>query len=230
MAKTILIVEDDLEIQDLLSFTVSRAGFESKPVNSSEEAIRSLDSSIPELIIADWMLPGMNGIDLARFIRSDDLLKDIPIIMLTALGEESSKLRSFEIGVDDYVTKPFSPNELIARIKAILRRTGVRRNKELDLAGIKLDLTSQRLFANGKEVKISPTEFKLLELFMKYPNRAFDRSQLLDRVWGRGVFLDDRTVDVHVLRLRKTKTGRMRSPHRNSSRRWLSVGGIVEQH
>ena len=204
MAKTILIVEDDLEIQDLLSFTVSRAGFESKPVNSSEEAIRSLDSSIPELIIADWMLPGMNGIDLARFIRSDDLLKDIPIIMLTALGEESSKLRSFEIGVDDYVTKPFSPNELIARIKAILRRTGVRRNKELDLAGIKLDLTSQRLFANGKEVKISPTEFKLLELFMKYPNRAFDRSQLLDRVWGRGVFLDDRTVDVHVLRLRKT--------------------------
>ena len=204
MAKTILIVEDDLEIQDLLSFTVSRAGFKSKPVNSSEEAIRSLDSSIPELIIADWMLPGMNGIDLARFIRSDDLLKDIPIIMLTALGEESSKLRSFEIGVDDYVTKPFSPNELIARIKAILRRTGVRRNKELDLAGIKLDLTSQRLFANGKEVKISPTEFKLLELFMKYPNRAFDRSQLLDRVWGRGVFLDDRTVDVHVLRLRKT--------------------------
>ena len=152
MAKTILIVEDDLEIQDLLSFTVSRAGFESKPVNSSEEAIRSLDSSIPELIIADWMLPGMNGIDLARFIRSDDLLKDIPIIMLTALGEESSKLRSFEIGVDDYVTKPFSPNELIARIKAILRRTGVHRNKELDLAGIKLDLTSQRLFANGKEV------------------------------------------------------------------------------
>ena len=204
MAETILIVEDDLEIQDLLSFTVSRAGFESKPVNSSEEAIRSLDSSIPELIIADWMLPGMNGIDLARFIRSDDLLKDIPIIMLTALGEESSKLRSFEIGVDDYVTKPFSPNELIARIKAILRRTGVRRNKELDLAGIKLDLTSQKLFANGKEVKISPTEFKLLELFMKYPNRAFDRSQLLDRVWGRGVFLDDRTVDVHVLRLRKT--------------------------
>ena len=192
MAKTILIVEDDLEIQDLLSFTVSRAGFESKPVNSSEEAIRSLDSSIPELIIADWMLPGMNGIDLARFIRSDDLLKDIPIIMLTALGEESSKLRSFEIGVDDYVTKPF------------LRRTGVQRNKELDLAGIKLDLTSQKLFANGKEVKISPTEFKLLELFMKYPNRAFDRSQLLDRVWGRGVFLDDRTVDVHVLRLRKT--------------------------
>ena len=203
MAKTILIVEDDLEIQELLSFTVSRAGFESKPVNSSEEAIRSLDGSIPELIIADWMLPGMNGIDLARFIRSDDLLKDVPIIMLTALGEESSKLRSFEIGVDDYVTKPFSPNELIARIKAILRRTGVRRNKELDLAGIKLDLTSQKLFANGKEVKISPTEFKLLELFMKYPNRAFDRSQLLDRVWGRGVFLDDRTVDVHVLRLRK---------------------------
>ena len=194
MAKTILIVEDDLEIQDLLSFTVSRAGFESKPVNSSEEAIRSLDSSIPELIIADWMLPGLNGIDLARFIRSDDLLKDIPIIMLTALGEESSKLRSFEIGVDDYVTKPFSPNELIARIKAILRRTGVQRNKELDLAGIKLDLTSQKLFANGKEVKISPTEFKLLELFMKYPNRAFDRSQLLDRVWGRGVFLDDRTA------------------------------------
>ena len=203
MAKTILIVEDDLEIQELLSFTVSRAGFESKPVNSSEEAIRSLDGSIPELIIADWMLPGMNGIDLARFIRSDDLLKDIPIIMLTALGEESSKLRSFEIGVDDYVTKPFSPNELIARIKAILRRSGVQRNKELDLAGIKLDLTSQKLFANGKEVKISPTEFKLLELFMKYPNRAFDRSQLLDRVWGRGVFLDDRTVDVHVLRLRK---------------------------
>ena len=162
-----------------------------------------LDSGLPELMVIDWMLPGMDGIDLAKYLRSDSLTSALPIIMLTARGEEIDKLKSFEAGVDDYVTKPFSPKELTARIKALLRRTGQPEDGELNVAGLKLDLLSHKLYASNKEINIGPTEFKLLELFMRNPNRAFERSQLLDRVWGRGVYVEERTVDVHVLRLRK---------------------------
>ena len=165
--------------------------------------MKVLDRGTPELIIIDWMLPGMDGIDLAKQLRADELTKELPIIMLTARGEEADKLRSFEVGIDDYVTKPFSPKELVARIKALLRRTGKPEDNTLSVAGIKLDLSSHRLYINDKDVTIGPTEFKLLELFMRNPNRAFDRSQLLDRVWGRSVYVEERTVDVHVLRLRK---------------------------
>ena len=162
-----------------------------------------LDVGAAELIVIDWMLPGMDGIDLAKWLRSDELTSTLPIIMLTARGEEIDKLRSFEAGVDDYVTKPFSPKELTARIKALLRRTGQPETNELVVAGLKIDLISHKLYVMDKEVDIGPTEFKLLELFMRNPDRAFDRSQLLDRVWGRGVYVEERTVDVHVLRLRK---------------------------
>ena len=203
MPPYILVVEDEPDIRELLDFSISRSGFSVIEAETAEDALKVLDRGTPELIIIDWMLPGMDGIDLAKQLRSDELTKDLPIIMLTARGEEADKLRSFEVGIDDYVTKPFSPKELVARIKALLRRTGNSEDNTLTAAGIKLDLSSHRLYINDNAVTIGPTEFKLLELFMRYPNRAFDRSQLLDRVWGRSVYVEERTVDVHVLRLRK---------------------------
>ena len=203
MAPQILVVEDEPDIRELLSFTISRAGFDVREAENAEDAIKMLDVGTPELIVIDWMLPGMDGIDLAKWLRSDELTSTLPIIMLTARGEEIDKLRSFEAGVDDYVTKPFSPKELTARIKALLRRTRQPETNELVVAGLKIDLMSHKLYVMDKEVDIGPTEFKLLELFMRNPDRAFDRSQLLDRVWGRGVYVEERTVDVHVLRLRK---------------------------
>ena len=198
-----MIVEDDPDIRELLSFTISKAGFDLAAAETAEEALRMLDSGLPELIVIDWMLPGMDGIDLAKSLRSDKLTSVLPIIMLTARGEEIDKLKSFEAGVDDYVTKPFSPKELTARIKALLRRSGQPEDGELSVAGLKLDLLSHKLYASNKEINIGPTEFKLLELLMRNPNRAFERSQLLDRVYGRGVYVEERTVDVHVLRLRR---------------------------
>ena len=203
MAPHILVVEDEPDIRELLSFTITRAGFDVREAENAEDAIKMLDVGTPELIVIDWMLPGMDGIDLAKWLRSDELTSTLPIIMLTARGEEIDKLRSFEAGVDDYVTKPFSPKELTARIKALLRRTRQPETNELVVAGLKIDLMSHKLYVMDKEVDIGPTEFKLLELFMRNPDRAFDRSQLLDRVWGRGVYVEERTVDVHVLRLRK---------------------------
>jgi len=203
MAPYILIVEDEPDIRELLNFTISRSGHSVIEAETAEDALTILDRGTPELIIIDWMLPGMDGIDLAKKLRADELTKELPIIMLTARGEESDKLRSFEAGIDDYVTKPFSPKELMARIKALLRRTGAPDDQSLSVAGIRLDLASHRLFINDEKVTIGPTEFKLLELFMRNPNRAFDRAQLLDRVWGRSVYVEERTVDVHVLRLRK---------------------------
>ena len=161
MAPHILIVEDEPDIRELLNFTITRAGFDVIEAESAEDALPLLDRGAPELIIIDWMLPGMDGIDLAKKLRTDDVFGTLPIIMLTARGEEIDKLRSFEAGVDDYVTKPFSPKELTARIKALLRRTGQPENNELQIAGIRMDLTSHRLFVNDREVSIGPTEFKL---------------------------------------------------------------------
>lgn len=203
MSRSILIVEDEPDIRELLNFTISRSGYSIIEAETAEDAINLLDGGRPELIIIDWMLPGMDGIDLAKKLRSEELTNDLPIIMLTARGEEADKLRSFEVGIDDYVTKPFSPKELMARIKALLRRTGTPEDQSLSVAGVKMDLASHRVTINSDKVMIGPTEFKLLELFMRNPNRAFDRAQLLDRVWGRSTYVEERTVDVHVLRLRK---------------------------
>ncbi len=203
MAIPILVVEDEPEIRELLAFTLSRASYDVVEAESSEQALQLLDRSIPELAIIDWMLPNMSGVDLARRLRRDELTQQIPIIMLTARGEEADKLKSFESGVDDYVTKPFSPRELLARIKALLRRTGAPADNILESGGIRLDLNSHRVTIDGEMVHVGPTEYRLLELLMRHPDRAFDRSQLLDRVWGRSVYVEERTVDVHVLRLRK---------------------------
>jgi len=202
-SNTILLVEDEPEIRELLSFSLGRAGFQVWESPSAEDALQRLDGTLPGLLILDWMLPGMSGIDLARRLRRDPLTAEIPIIMLTARGEETDKLKSFDSGVDDYVTKPFSPRELIARVKALLRRTGTPESGLVDHGPLRLDLNAHQLTIHGKPVALGPTEFRLLEHFMNHPGRAFDRSQLLDRVWGRSVYVEERTVDVHILRLRK---------------------------
>ena len=199
----VLLVEDETDIREMLTFSLERGGFKVVPAETAEEALQILDGPLPNVVIIDWMLPGMSGIDLARTLRRDPITCDLPLVMLTARGEESDKLKSFDAGIDDYVTKPFSPKELIARIKALLRRTGTPEDGVLTVGPLTLDTRSHHVSVNGDQVHVGPTEFRLLELLMRNPNRAFDRTQLLDRVWGRNVYVEERTVDVHVLRLRK---------------------------
>ena len=203
MAHKILIVEDEPEIRELLAFTLSREGYDVLEAETAEAALVKMDSRMPDLAVVDWMLPGMDGVELARRIRRDEVGSDLPIIMLTARGDEPDKLKSFASGVDDYITKPFSPRELLARVKALLRRSGAPENNLLEACGITLNLDSHRITIQGNDVHTGPTEFRLLELLMRNPDRAFDRNQLLDRVWGRSVYVEERTVDVHILRLRK---------------------------
>ena len=203
MANTILLVEDEPEIRELLSFTFTRSGFEVLEAESAEAALKILDHANPTLAVIDWMLPGIDGIDLAYRLRQDELTRALPIIMLTARGEETDKLKSFDSGVDDYVTKPFSPRELVARVKALLRRSGAPEENVVEMSGIKLQLDSHRITINEVEEHFGPTEYRLLEFLLTHPDRAFDRGQLLDRVWGRSVYVEERTVDVHILRLRK---------------------------
>lgn len=203
MSANILVVEDDLEICELLNFSLSRAGFNVNEVETGEQALRYLDNKIPDLLIVDWMLPGMSGVDLARRLRKDDLTAQIPLLMLTARTDEADVLKSFDSGVDDYMSKPFSPRELIARIKALLRRSGAPEDDILEDSGIRIDLASHRVSIGGETIHIGPTEYRLLELFMRNPDRVFERDHLLDRVWGRSSYIETRTVDVHILRLRK---------------------------
>ena len=203
MATSILIVEDEQDIRELLEFTFLRDGYDVIAAETAEIVLQKIDIKLPDMIVVDWMLPGMDGIDLAKRLRRDELTADLPIVMLTARGEEADKLKSFAGGIDDYITKPFSPRELLARVKALLRRSGGPKNNLIEASGICLDLNSYRITINGNEIQISPTEYKLLEVLMRNPDRAFERSQLLDRVWGRQVYVEERTVDVHMLRLRK---------------------------
>ena len=203
MANKLLIIEDEPDLRELLSFTLSREGYDVMEAETAETAMQMLDSKLPDLAIVDWMLPGMDGIELVKRLRRDDVTEDLPIIMLTARGEEPDKLKSFDVGIDDYITKPFSPRELLARIKALLKRSGTPENNVLESNGIQLDLNSHRVTINGQEIHTGPTEYRLLELLVRNPDRVFNRDQLLDRVWGRGVYVEERTVDVHILRLRK---------------------------
>ena len=200
---TILVIEDEADIRELLAFSLERAGFTVQEARDSEEALRRLEGPLPDLLLIDWMLPGMTGIDLARRLRKDPLTAELPLIMLTAKSEEADKLKSYDVGIDDYVTKPFSPRELVARIKAVLRRTGAPEAGQLAFGPLVLDTQSHRLSLGGDNIHIGPTEFRLLEFLMRHPEQAFDREQLLDRVWGRAVYVEERTVDVHILRLRK---------------------------
>lgn len=201
---SILVVEDDPDIRGMLAFALGRAGFRVIETDSAEAALSRLEALLPSLAIIDWMLPRMSGVDLASRLRRDEYTRDLPIILLTAKGEEADKLKGYDAGIDDYLTKPFSPRELIARIRALLRRVGHPEDGVLQSGEMSLDLKSHQLLVRGEPVKLGPTEFRLLELFMSSPNRAFDRAQLLDRVWGRSIYVEERTVDVHVLRLRKS--------------------------
>jgi len=202
-SQTVLLVEDEPEIREMLTFALNRAGFNTLGAGSAEEALQLLDGPMPAVIVIDWMLPGASGIDLARRLRRDELFADLPMIMLTARGEEADKLKGFDSGVDDYLTKPFSPRELIARIRALQRRSGGAVDGRLTIGLLTVDLKSHRLMFGETPIHLGPTEFRLLTFLMQHPDRAFDRAQLLDRVWGRSVYVEERTVDVHVLRLRR---------------------------
>jgi len=202
-SQTVLLVEDEPEIREMLTFALNRAGFNTLCAGNAEEALQLLDGPMPAVIVIDWMLPGASGIDLARRLRRDELFADLPMIMLTARGEEADKLKGFDSGVDDYLTKPFSPRELIARIRALQRRSGGAVDGRLTIGLLTVDLKSHRLMFGETPIHLGPTEFRLLTFLMQHPDRAFDRAQLLDRVWGRSVYVEERTVDVHVLRLRR---------------------------
>lgn len=203
MAANILIVEDEPAIQELLALNIIQAGHQPIRALTVEQAQLIMQDTIPDLILLDWMLPGMSGIEFARKLKADEISKSIPIIMLTARGEESDKIRGLEVGADDYVTKPFSPRELNARIKAVLRRRAPQMTEDpIEAGGLRLDPTTHRVTANNKTIDLGPTEFKLLHYFMSNAERVHSRSQLLDRVWGDKVFVEDRTVDVHIRRLR----------------------------
>ncbi|MFV9474741.1 phosphate regulon transcriptional regulator PhoB [Advenella sp. RU8] len=204
MASTILVVEDEPAIQELISVNLSFAGHKVLRALDAEQAKILINAELPDLILLDWMLPGASGLSLARSLRSDERTKGIPIIMLTAKSAEEDKVEGLESGADDYITKPFSPKELMARIKAVLRRRAPQlTDDEIEIAGLKLDPVSHRITGNGNNLPLGPTEFRLLHFFMTHPERVFTRSQLLDQVWGDHVFLEERTVDVHIRRLRK---------------------------
>jgi two-component system phosphate regulon response regulator PhoB len=205
MKGRILIVEDEAAIREMLGYALSKEGFAFEEAGDADQARAALSRARPDLILLDWMLPGVSGVDYARRIRNDPETRDIPIIMLTARGSETDKVRGLDTGADDYVTKPFSTKELLARIKAVLRRAQQERAEgPISVAGLALDPATYRVLADGQNIDISPTEFRLLQFFITHPERVYSRAQLLDRVWGQNVYVEERTVDVHIRRLRKT--------------------------
>ena len=203
MAANILIVEDESSILELIALNLHQAGFNPIRAISAEYANNIVKETIPDLIVLDWMLPGMDGIEFAKRLRANSATKLIPIIMLTAKNDEDNKIEGFNVGADDYLTKPFSPRELVARIKALIRRRSPELvNNPVISEGLVLDPSSHKVHADKKYIEIAPTEFKLLHFFMKNPDRVFSRNQILDKIWGNKSVIDDRTVDVHIKRLR----------------------------
>jgi two-component system phosphate regulon response regulator PhoB len=203
MPATILVVEDEPAIQELISAALQCAGHRVAPAFSAEEAATLISKTLPDMALIDWMLPGMDGIQYTRRLRGDERTRDLPIIVLTARGEESDKIAGLDAGADDYLTKPFSPRELMARIRAVLRRRAPQMTEDcVEREGLCLDPVTHRVSGNGHWLELGPTEFRLLHFFMTHPERVFDRAMLLDRVWGDHVFIEERTVDVHIRRLR----------------------------
>ena len=204
MGSDILVIEDEPAIQELIAVNLAHAGHRVQRATTAAEADASIREVLPDLILLDWMLPDLAGTALARKLRADARSKDIPIIMLTARAQEHDKVEGLEAGADDYITKPFSPKELLARIKAVLRRRSPQLTDDvIEINGLRLDPAAHRVSGNGKEVSLGPTEFRLLHFFMTHPERVYSRVQLLDHVWGDHVFVEERTVDVHIRRLRK---------------------------
>lgn len=200
----ILVVDDEAPIRMMLRQALVRYGFEVMEAVDGQDALNQIADSMPDLLLLDWMMPGMTGINLAHKLRHDDATRELPIIMLTAKTEEDDRVKGLEWGADDFVSKPFSPREVIARINAVLRRSNPAEEDGLIEQGrLRLDVSSHRVTAAGQQIELGPTEFKLLRFFMNNPDKVFSRNQLLDRVWSQGSFIEDRTVDVHIRRLRK---------------------------
>ena len=204
MAATILVVEDEPAIQELIAYNLKQAGHQTLRADNAEQALNLVSNALPDLVLLDWMLPGLSGIEFARRLRADKRTRAVPIIMLTARSDEQDKLVGLDTGADDYITKPFSPRELMARIKAVLRRRAPEMTDDVVQAGgLRLDPGSHRVTGHGKPVELGPTEFRLLHFLMTHAERVHSRTQLLDQVWGDHVFVEERTVDVHIRRLRK---------------------------
>ena len=204
MSRRVLVVEDETPIREMLCFVLEQNGFEPVEAADFAQGVARVTEPLPDLILLDWMLPGGSGIQFIKQMKQDELTRQIPIIMLTARGEEEDKVRGLEVGADDYITKPFSPKELTARLKAVIRRAVPTATEEvIEVQGLKLDPVSHRVTVNEQALDLGPTEFRLLHFFMTHPERVYSREQLLNNVWGTNVYVEDRTVDVHIRRLRK---------------------------
>jgi len=202
--KRILVVEDEHAIREMIGFALKKDGLQFEEAADAEKALVAIASNPPDLVLLDWMLPGLSGVELARRLRREDVTAKLPIILLTARVEENDRVHGLEVGADDYITKPFSPRELIARINAVLRRSQAgSEERPIEFAGLQLDPVGHRVQADGRRLDLAPTEYRLLHFFMTNPDRVYSREQLLDHVWGRGIFVEERTVDVHIRRLRK---------------------------
>ena len=204
MESTILIVEDEEAIVTMLRYNLEKEGYRVYTTDDGEEALTMVKEHRPDVIVLDWMLPSMSGIEVCESIRRNNETKGIPVIMLSARGEEGDRIQGLDAGADDYMVKPFSPSELNARIRAIFRRfRPALSEKTLEFSNVKMDLASHKVWRNGREIHLSPTEFSLLQYLMEHPGRVFSREQLLDAVWGHDIYVELRTVDVHIRRLRK---------------------------
>ncbi|CDG90013.1 phosphate regulon transcriptional regulator PhoB [Xenorhabdus bovienii] len=204
MAKRILVVEDEVQIREMVCLVLEQNGYQTVEAEDYDVAVGRLSEPYPDLVLLDWMLPGGSGIQLIKQMKRDSSTRDIPVMMVTARGEEEDRVRGLDVGADDYITKPFSPKELVARIKAVLRRTSPMSAEDIiNMDGLILDSSSHRVSSQGQNVEMGPTEFKLLHFFMTHPERVYSREQLLNYVWGTNVYVEDRTVDVHIRRLRK---------------------------
>ena len=226
MKMHILLIEDEAALVELVRYNLEKEGFRVSAANDGEEGLALLNESKPDLLVLDWMLPHVSGIEICRQIRRKTELRDLPVIMLTARGEEADRIRGLEVGADDYVIKPFSPSELVARIRAVLRRARPSGADEmLTYSGIAMDLAAHRVIRNGRNIHLGPTEFRLLRFFMERPGRVFTREQLLDGVWGRDLYVELRTVDVHIRRLRKASNA---DGERDHSRTVRSAGYALD--
>lgn len=204
VAKRVLIVDDEAPIREMIAVALEMAGYDCIEAENAQQAHAAVLDQKPDMVLLDWMMPGTSGIDFARRLRRDETTANVPIIMLTAKAEEDNKIQGLEAGVDDYITKPFSPRELVARLKTVLRRTTPKGVEEpVTIDELTLDPISHRVTSEDQSVDLGPTEFRLLQFFMTHPDRAYSRNQLLDMVWGGNVYVEERTVDVHIRRLRK---------------------------
>jgi two-component system phosphate regulon response regulator PhoB len=229
MQTSVLIVEDEVAIVTLLKYNLEREGFKVFTTGDGEEAVMMVRENKPDIIVLDWMLPSMTGLEVCRQLRRDQNTKNIPIIMLSARGEEEDRVRGLDNGADDYMVKPFSPSELVSRIRAVFRRIRPALSEQaLSFSDIKMDLTAHRVTRGGTDVHLGPTEFRLLRYLMEHPGRVFSREQLLDAVWGHDIYVELRTVDVHIRRLRKALDFDGKQP--DVIRTVRSAGYALEEH